>query len=46
MLLQQAHHLLNDQFGALQTDHALLIGEHRSLLAARQQVDAEAAPND
>jgi C4-dicarboxylate-specific signal transduction histidine kinase len=38
LLLQQAHHLLNDQFGALQTDHALLIGEHRLLLAAQQQV--------
>jgi C4-dicarboxylate-specific signal transduction histidine kinase len=34
-LLQQAHHLLSDQFGALQTDHAVLIGEHRLLLAAQ-----------
>ena len=34
-LLQQAHHHLNDQFGALQTDHAVLIGEHRLLLAAQ-----------
>jgi C4-dicarboxylate-specific signal transduction histidine kinase len=34
-LLQQSHHLLSDQFGALQTDHAVLIGEHRLLLAAQ-----------
>jgi hypothetical protein len=38
LLLQQAHHLLNDQFGALQTDHALLIGEHRVLLAAQHEI--------
>jgi hypothetical protein len=36
-LLQQAHHLLSDQFGALQTDHAVLIGEHRLLLASQHR---------